>query len=324
VDSLELGDGDATLVGAASSGDTVQQQRLPRPGSGRTSTNVAMFAIVIPTYNAERHLERLLRSIDAQSCSSYSIAVVDEGSFDRTTDIAASFGCVVVNLPAPRFYGPPSRSRNVGAASVKGRILLHLDADMELGTPDLLDILKEMVDSNHQAAILQERDLASGFWSRCKAVERSCYRGTAMEAARVVTRDLFVRVGGYDEDVSSGEDFFITALYGHETNIVRSDDLWLYHHTEGSSLRSLLGKKLSYGRTAKIYSAKSRRVGAISEASIVRVSLLAYLKNWRVALSHPLQYLGIFPLRVMEFLSIKVGMWIGSRKQTAALERSNL
>jgi glycosyltransferase involved in cell wall biosynthesis len=280
------------------------------------------FAIVIPTFNAEGHIGTLLASIEAQSCSNYEIVVVDQGSSDRTVEIASSRGCAVVSIPPPLFYTPPGRSRNLGAASIAGHILLHLDADMELGSIDLLERLEALIDSNHRAGIIHESDVASGFWSNCKALERSCYRGTLLEAARVVTRELFTEVGGYDEEISSGEDFFITRLYERETQVVTSDALWLRHHAEGSSLGSLLRKKFAYGRTAKVYLRKARRVGAPSEASIVRASLRAYSTNWRLLFSRPMQYLCVFPLRAMEFIAVRVGMWVDSRAHVRPPRRS--
>src|ERR1700738_5084457 len=96
------------------------------------------FAIVIPTRNEEHNIERLLASIRAQTCTSYGIVLVDQSSTDRTTEIARTYGCTIVDISRPTYYSPPARSRNIGANSISGEILLHLDADMELGFPDFL------------------------------------------------------------------------------------------------------------------------------------------------------------------------------------------
>jgi glycosyltransferase involved in cell wall biosynthesis len=269
------------------------------------------FAIVVPTYNEERNIERLLRSIQAQTDSTYLIVVVDQSSTDRTVEIARSYGCTIIELPKSAIYSPPARSRNVGAASIGGRILLHLDADMELDSPNFLKHLEALIDANHRAVIIHEFDLASGFWARCKALERSCYRGTEMEAARAVTRELFDQVGGYDEDISSGEDFYITRLYELKTQVARSNALQLRHYVGRYSLRSLLRKKFAYGRTAKTYLLKARGVGAKSAGSIVRSSMRAYLKNWRLIGKQPAHYVCIFPLRAMELIAVRLGTWLG-------------
>lgn len=273
----------------------------------------ATFSVVIPTYNEERNLGRLLKSIRNQTGCTYSIMVADQSSTDRTADIARSFGCDVIQIPRPRFYSPPARSRNIGARLAEGKILLQLDADMELGSIDFLRKLEALIDTSHRAAVIYELDVASGFWARCKALERSCYRGTQMEAARASTRELFVKVGGYDEAISSGEDFFITRLFEQHTNLARDESLLLRHHVGRGSLRSMLRKKFAYGRTANTYLSKAREVGAKSGPSIAWSSLRAYLRNWRLLGRQPAHYLGIFPLRAMELAAIRLGMWVGPR-----------
>jgi glycosyltransferase involved in cell wall biosynthesis len=283
------------------------------------------FGIVIPTYNSEHNIQRLIRSIQSQTFSSYSIVVVDQDSDDGTAKIARSSGCTVIDVPRPQLFIPwitapfPSQSRNIGADSVDGKILLHLDSDMELGSTKFLERLETLIDAKHQAAVVREADVATGFWPKCKALERSCYYGTEMEAARAVTRDLFRRVGGYDRAVSSGEDYFVTRLYQRETKIIRDDSLLLLHHTGRYSLMSLLKKKYLYGRTARIYLQRADAVGGRSGFAIVRSSLGAYIKNWRLMLEHPILYICIYPLRLMEFTAMQLGMWFASKVPAQSL-----
>jgi glycosyltransferase involved in cell wall biosynthesis len=266
------------------------------------------YGIVIPTFNEERNLARLLASIRAQSGSSYSVVVVDQGSTDRTVEIAKSFGCTVISEQRAHFYTPPARSRNRGAQSVTADLLLHLDADMELASPRFLHDAAAAINSEHQALIIEERDIASGFLARCKALERSCYRATRLEAARLATRALFEAIGGYDDDISTGEDQYVTRLYELATNVARAKTLVVNHHTGPYSLRRLLAKKFSYGRTARTYLRKAADIRANSAASIAWISVAAYLANWRLGLQHPVLYLAIFPVRAMELAAVCAGM----------------
>jgi arabinofuranan 3-O-arabinosyltransferase len=235
----------------------------------------------------------------------------------------SSFGWPVVTAPKEAFYSPPARSRNLGARSTSGRILLHLDADMELSSPSLLKRIAGIVDQGHQAVTIHEHDVASGFWAECKALERSCYWNTEMESARAVTRDLFVLVGGYDEEVSSGEDLFITNLYKKHTQVGLDDALVLDHHVGKISLRRLLAKKYSYGKTAQTYLSKARVSGSSSSFGIVRMSLAAYMRHWRLFLRHPARYLCIFPLRTLELLSVQMGRWAAARSEVAVPTQSD-
>ncbi|HEX7158325.1 MAG TPA: glycosyltransferase [Edaphobacter sp.] len=299
-------------------------------GLGLTPVNrpnaeyIPTFAIVIPTRNEQGNIERLLSSIRSQTGATYSIAVVDQSSTDRTVEIARSYGCTVVESPKPNFYSPPARSRNLGAGAIEGKILLHLDADMELDSPDFLRKLQTLIDDGHRAAVIHETDVASGFWARCKALERRCYTGTEIEAARAATRELFALVGGYDEEISSGEDFFITRLYERETQVASDRSLSLRHHIGRYSLGSLIKKKFDYGRTSTKYLFKAREIGARSAPSIVRSSLRAYLRNWRLLGEQPLHYVFIFPLRAMELIAVRAGMWVGPRADRGSAGTSEI
>ena len=271
-------------------------------------------AIVIPTYNEQRNIKRLLTSIHGQIGVPWEVAVVDQQSTDRTREIARAYGCTVLEVPRPIFYTPPGRNRNLGAGAVNGEILLHLDADMELPSSTFLQRLVGLIDGGHQAAVIHELDVATGFWNKCKALERRCYWNSPIESARAVTRSLFEKVGGYDESISSGEDFYISALYRLETSIARDNDLVLLHHTGRTSLRSLLSKKFRYGKSAGTYLRKARQAGAVSGATLAFASFIAYLANVRLLTHDPIHYCCIFPLRFMEFIAIRLGIWVGPEK----------
>lgn len=92
-----------------------------------------MLSIVIPTYNEEEYLPYLLRSIQAQTLRDCEIIVADAKSQDRTREIAAAFGCRVVD------GGRPAAGRNRGAAAARGSFLLFLDADVVLPDPYYLE-----------------------------------------------------------------------------------------------------------------------------------------------------------------------------------------
>jgi len=93
-----------------------------------------MLSIIIPTYNEEEYLPYLLRSIEAQTFKDYEVIVADNGSTDRTADIAALFGAKVTA------GGNPSEGRNLGAEAAAGENLLFLDADVILPDPWFLQM----------------------------------------------------------------------------------------------------------------------------------------------------------------------------------------
>jgi len=83
-----------------------------------------MLSIIIPAYNEEKYLGRLLRIIKEQTVQPGEIIVADNNSTDKTVVVARKFGCRIVK------GGNPAVGRTAGAKASSGDILLFLDADL--------------------------------------------------------------------------------------------------------------------------------------------------------------------------------------------------
>jgi glycosyltransferase involved in cell wall biosynthesis len=94
-----------------------------------------MLSIVIPTLNEEKYLPRALDSLQQQTFTDYEIIVADAASTDRTREVAAAYGCLLV--PG----GRPAQGRNAGARVARGEYVLFLDADVNLNPTFLEDLL---------------------------------------------------------------------------------------------------------------------------------------------------------------------------------------
>lgn len=93
-----------------------------------------MVSLVIPAYNEERLLPRLLESV-AVACATYrhgpeavQIIVADNESCDATAAVAESFGCEVVSVRERRI----ATVRNAGAGEARAEILAFVDADSQV------------------------------------------------------------------------------------------------------------------------------------------------------------------------------------------------
>ena len=96
-----------------------------------------MISLIIPAYNEEKYLPKLLDCIKSQTYKNYEIIIADANSEDRTTQIAKKYGCRIVQ------GGLPAVGRNNGAKAAKGGILLFLDADIKLGKNFLKNSIEE-------------------------------------------------------------------------------------------------------------------------------------------------------------------------------------
>jgi glycosyltransferase involved in cell wall biosynthesis len=90
-----------------------------------------MVSAIVPARNEEACLEACLESLVAQACVSFEIIVVDDGSTDRTREIAQSLPGVRVIDPGPLPPGWSGKNNALvaGAAAARGEWLLFTDAD---------------------------------------------------------------------------------------------------------------------------------------------------------------------------------------------------
>lgn len=86
-----------------------------------------LFSVIIPAYNAEPYIGEAIESALNQKGVSIEVIVVDDGSSDRTADIARGFGKHV--RVVTQSNSGSSSARNHGAAVASGNILAFLDAD---------------------------------------------------------------------------------------------------------------------------------------------------------------------------------------------------
>lgn len=100
------------------------------------------LSIIIPTFNEERYLPNLLKSINKQTQAPGEVIVADAYSIDETAKIASEFGAKIIT------GGLPAIARNKGAKIARSPILLFLDADVILPPSFLEETYHEMQKRN--------------------------------------------------------------------------------------------------------------------------------------------------------------------------------
>ena len=93
--------------------------------------NRRKLSIIIPARNEEINIASLLSGLKNEKHLIYEIIVVNDGSKDKTEDIAKSFGAKVVNIDRhPLDWKGKNFACFTGAKHAFGDILLFLDADL--------------------------------------------------------------------------------------------------------------------------------------------------------------------------------------------------
>jgi glycosyltransferase involved in cell wall biosynthesis len=101
----------------------------------------ALVAVVIPAYQAEAHLRDAIDSALSQSISC-EVIVVDDGSTDRTAEIARSYARVLLVVQSNQGAGS-ARSR--GLANTSAPFVMFLDADDRLCPDAFLKLLEPLL-----------------------------------------------------------------------------------------------------------------------------------------------------------------------------------
>jgi glycosyltransferase involved in cell wall biosynthesis len=95
------------------------------------------LSIVMPVFNAEEFISGSLGTLAQQEWNDYwEVIVVDNGSTDRTCEVAQSFGSRIANLRVLRADQGRGAgyARNVGVRHAVGDALLFVDGDDEVGS----------------------------------------------------------------------------------------------------------------------------------------------------------------------------------------------
>lgn len=98
-------------------------------------------SVVVPVLNEEEFLERMLKTIRGQTFTDYELIVVDNGSDDRSPEIAARFADRVMSEPE-RGY---DRALHRGISEAQGELVVQADAD-SIYTPQWLSLMVQALE----------------------------------------------------------------------------------------------------------------------------------------------------------------------------------
>ena len=254
--------------------------------------NKSLVSVVVTTRNVARTLEACLTSIRAQDYSHIELIVVDNRSDDGTQEIARRHADRL-------FMAGPERSaqRNLGVAKAQGEWVLWIDADMVLA-PDVVSSAVEAASAaGAPTASIPERTVGEGFWTACRALERSCYLDDpTLFNPRLVRRDLLIELGGFDERMAGPEDTDLRLRLA-EGSVTVAHAAGLIDHDEGRlTLRDVLRKRAYYGSSLPTFSASNP--GAVREQAAATVR--AFVRHRRRLASDPVHGAGLLFLRSLE------------------------
>ena len=169
--------------------------RATEPGPGPQREPRYDVSLLVPAYNEERYIGKLLDSAATQSEPFADYVVANSGN-DGTEAIALAAGAIVV----PCEYGNISASRNAAADAAQGEILIFCDADFCL-SGHLVERCVDALESGYACAVPRVLFYDSHLWNFLSWGPRQVQgvlwpQLTAGIVA--VWREAYEEIGGYD------------------------------------------------------------------------------------------------------------------------------
>ena len=281
----------------------MSDRTLP-PSGDEVADGRPMVSVVIPVKDSIRTIEACLRSIRAQTWEPLELVVIDNFSTDGTWEVVQRFAHHAEQAGPER-----SAQRNLGIERAQGSWVLWIDADMELPPTIVERAVRAALDEGADGVFVPEITVGDGYWTACRALERSCcVEEILVQSPRLVRRDYLRRTGGFLESLSGTEDAELRSRMIHDgCQLAWIPDLIV--HDEGHmSLRFIWSKRYYYGRGLKQY--RMQHPGALSEQAGSAVG--AYRRHWRRLAAKPSVAAGVVFMRAGEFAAYGIGAALGA------------
>ncbi|MDZ7957756.1 MAG: glycosyltransferase family A protein [Aulosira sp. DedQUE10] len=190
--------------------------------------DVQLISVIIPVYNRDRYLAEAIESVFAQTYPAIELIVVDDGSSDRSAEIAQSY-------PVIYHYqtnGGISAARNAGIALATGEFLAFLDSD-DIWVKDKL--AKQMIAFDANPNLEAVFGYAQQFYSpevnedfrkqiRCPEEPIAAHTSPAM----LIKRSALMRIGLFDTKLKIGIDvsWYISAIENQLQQVTLPDVIY--------------------------------------------------------------------------------------------------
>lgn len=207
---------------------------------------MAFFSIIVASFNKAETIERTLLSLLGQSFTDFEIVVVDDGSVDDTALVVKRIFSARITYIYQKNQGVTA-ARNKGVTVSAGRYIVFLDAD-DWVAPDWLEQFHLLLSSDQYDIAFCDVEVRDQSKQTVKVTKaRFPYRDTVedrsglfLTGAFCIRRDLFQRLGMYDEKIKFGENAeFSIRTIAHKPYFSFTDRVGLYYEVgiDGASKR---------------------------------------------------------------------------------------
>lgn len=211
------------------------------------------FSIIIPLYNKEKFIKNTLQCVFNQSFTNYEVIVVNDGSTDKSLAVLEKFSDNRLKIFNQKNQGV-SVARNTGMAKAQATYICFLDAD-DTWKPNHLQAFYDtifkfpeakMYCGRYVTQISKNKFIKNNFIDIDENYEgyvadffkSSLINRIALTSAVCIHKDIFNEVGGFNKNVSSGQDleYWIKIAVTYKIAITKNNTLIYNFLNENKSL----------------------------------------------------------------------------------------
>ncbi|UBF23967.1 glycosyltransferase [Kovacikia minuta CCNUW1] len=202
------------------------------------------ISILITTYNREQYLSAAIESVLAQTYSDFELLIWDDGSTDRSLEIAHTYANQDdrVRVVAASHQGI-ARTRKAAIAQMVSKYIGWVDSD-DILAPTALAETAAVLDAHPETGLVYTDYLdmdtngqIRGYGSRCRipySPQRLLVDFMTFHF-RLIRRDVFERIGGIDESSQYAYDYDLCLRLSEATQVRRlPKPLYFYRNHPGN------------------------------------------------------------------------------------------
>lgn len=223
-----------------------------------------LVSIIVPVYNAARHLPGMLNSLQKQTVSRLEFLLINDGSSDNSYELCRNFSlrdsrAKLINLKENRGV---SAARNIGLEHASGTYVSFVDSDDQI-EPDMVEYLLRLIQYEHASVaacriyLNYGNGCQKGLGRRCDYIASTEFAINEINYGGDFTPYLFDKLFDrklleglrFQEGVSIGEDYrFVIKVLMRATHIVHGSECKYHYFQNADSVthRGIVDQKMVF------------------------------------------------------------------------------
>lgn len=254
------------------------------------------FSVVISVYNKETLIKETIESVLNQSVKDFEVIIVNDGSTDRSAEAIQSITSdTITYLPLLRNIGAGA-ARNIGIKSAKGEYIALLDGDDLWNEHYLAEIsaLINVFPQHHIFATAVLKEYEHTIFPNQYSFENSknetfidlnyfesSYKNTLLtSSSTVIHRDVFKKIGYYNEALRNSEDTDFWIRLGVKYRIAFSTEHYVTYRYAPQSLVKVAKTVTQFSKLTEYLEEEKQDEALKKYIDLNRYSLIIKARLW--------------------------------------------